>query len=78
MKKVQISVFKAKCLQLLDEVSRTDEELIVTRHGQPLVTINPIKEKKFRNGFGLAKGTAKIQGDLIAPATDLSDWEVLS
>ena len=77
MKEIQISTFKAECLRLLDEVSRTKEGLTVTRHGKPLVVINPVEESQERKGFGLAKGTIEIKEDIIEPATGLSDWEVL-
>lgn len=78
MKEVKISTFKAQCLSLLDEVSRTKEGLTVTRHGKPLVTINPVENKKPRKGFGIARGTIEIKEDIIEPATDISDWEALS
>ena len=78
MKEVQISTFKAQCLSLLDEVSRTKEGLTVTRHGKPLVVINPVENSKPRKGFGIAKGTIEIKEDIIKPATEPSDWEVLS
>ena len=78
MKIVQISTFKAECLSLLDEVSRTKERLTVTRHGKPLVVINPVENQKPRKGFGIAKGKIKIQGDIVDPALGLSEWEVLS
>ena len=78
MKEIQISTFKAECLRLLDEVSRTKEGLTVTRHGKPLVVINPIEESRSRKGFGIAKATIEIKEDIIKPATDLSDWEILS
>ena len=76
MKEIQISTFKAQCLSLLDEVSRTKEGLTVTRHGKPLVVINPIENSKPRKGFGIAKGTIEIKGEIIEPAADLLDWEV--
>ena len=78
MKEVQISTFKAQCLSLLDRVSRTKEGLTVTRHGKPLVVINPIQDKNPRKGFGIAKGTIEIKENIVEPATDISDWEVLS
>lgn len=78
MKEVQISTFKAQCLQLLDEVNRTEEQLVVTRHGQPLVVINPFKAHSPKKGFGIAKGSAKIVGDIVSPVSEPSDWEVLS
>jgi len=76
MKEIQISTFKAECLRLLDEVSRTKEGLTVTRHGKPLVVINSVEESQERKGFGIAKKTIEIKEDIIEPATDLSDWEM--
>ena len=78
MKEVQISTFKAQCLRLLDEVSRTKEGLTVTRHGKPLVVINSVENNKPRKGFGIVKGTIEIRGDIIESAADLSDWEAFN
>ena len=38
-KTVAAGVFKAKCLQLLDEVAETREPLIVTKFGKPVAQI---------------------------------------
>jgi len=34
--------FKAKCLKLLDEVARTREPLVVTKHGKAVAKLVPI------------------------------------
>ena len=39
MKEVAISEFKAKCLDLLDQVQKTRKPLRITRHGKPVVSI---------------------------------------
>jgi len=78
MKEVQISTFKAKCLQIIDEVNRTGKELKITRHGKPLAILTPVPAEKERNGFGLAKGTIEINSDIVEPTLEPSDWEVLS
>ncbi len=78
MKEIQVSKFKAQCLRLLEEVNQTGESLTITRKGQPLAVINPVTVTKTRVNFGIAKGTAKIKGDLITPVVELSEWEVLS
>lgn len=78
MNKVKISVFKARCLQILDEVSRTGKELVITRHGKEIAVISPAKPSKSRNGFGIAKGTIEIVGDIVEPVADAQDWEVLN
>ena len=78
MKEIQISKFKAQCLQLIDEVNRTGEGITITRNGQPLVVVNPIAETQTRAKFGVAKKTGKIVGDIISPVVELSEWEILS
>ena len=74
MKEVSISTFKARCLQLLDEVNRTEEQLVVTCHGQSLVVINSFKADSPKKGFGIARGSAKIVGDIVSPVSEASDW----
>lgn len=78
MKKIQISKFKAQCLRLLDEVNRTGEGLTITRNGQPLVVVNPIPEAQTRAKFGVAKNTGTIVADVINPAIESSEWEILN
>jgi len=53
-------------------------ELRITRHGKPVAIIMPVSEESERKGFGLAKGTIEIKSDLVEPALDPSDWEVLN
>ena len=67
-----------KWRQMLDEVNRTGEELKITRHGQPLAIISPVSQEEPRNGFGIAKGTIEIKGDIIEPVVESYDWEVLN
>ena len=78
MKEIQISTFKAKCLQIIDEVNRTGKELKITRHGKPVAIISPVSEEKQRQGFGAAQGTMEIKADIVEPVFDASDWEVLN
>ena len=39
MKTIEISEFKAKCLDILDHVARTGETLVITRCGHPLARL---------------------------------------
>ncbi len=41
--RVPASVFKARCLALLDEVESTHRSLVVTKHGQPVARVVPIE-----------------------------------
>lgn len=74
---VTISKFKATCLRLLSDVKRTGRPLLVTRKGEPIALVTPPPPPKPRVWLGSLKDTVKITGDIISPALDEKDWEVL-
>lgn len=76
MKQVAISEFKAKCLKLLDEVNKTKQPLVVTKHGNPLAEVTPVSAQNDRSWIGSMAGKIKITGDIVAPVIDLEDIEV--
>lgn len=43
MRQISVSRFKAQCLGLLEEVSKTGEELLVTKRGRAIVRVVPIE-----------------------------------
>lgn len=65
-------IFKARCLQLLDEVGNRHLELIITKHGKPLARLIPIEDEHF-SLFGCMKNSAVIKGDIVS-GTD-EEWE---
>jgi len=78
MEEVSISQFKAKCLALLDQVNKTKKPLRVTRHGKPIAEIIPPAPSIDRSKWiGSMEGKMEILGDIISPATDEGEWEVL-
>ncbi len=57
--------FKAKCLQLLDDVAAQRSTLVITKHGKPVAKLVPIEpEQKL---FGALKGSVVSSTDLVAP-----------
>jgi prevent-host-death family protein len=64
--------FKAKCLQLMDEVNEQNIELIITKRGRPVARLVPAVQRK-DSPFGWMKGTIKIHGDIVT--SDPSEWE---
>ena len=56
--------FKAKCLALMDTVSKQKEEIIITKHGQPIAKLVPF-EQKLPEFYGYLKGSLKITGDIV-------------
>jgi prevent-host-death family protein len=74
MQRITASAFKAKCLQLMDDVAATGEPLIITKHGQPICQLVPYRLKP-KTLYGALHGSMIITGDLIAPL-DVA-WEAL-
>jgi len=74
MKTITASEFKARCLQLMEEVSQSGEPLLITKHGKPVSQLVPYRPKP-STLFGSMKGTVSIQGDILEPLNE--DWEVL-
>ena len=84
MRTIGVSEFKTEGLALLDEVQKTGEPVMVTRHGKPVAKIVPMpaaemepRKNEPRKILGYMKGTGRIVGDIVSPAADLEDWEVL-
>ena len=77
MREVAISEFKAKCLALLDQVEKTKKPIRITRRGKPVAEVVPPTPARSNDWIGSMKDEMEILGDLIAPASDEDDWEVL-
>jgi prevent-host-death family protein len=71
---MKASEFKAKCLALLDEVERTGQGVIVTKHGKPVAELVPHRTPK-RNARGILKDKLFIVGDIISPID--VEWDAL-
>ena len=75
MREVGITEFKAKCLSLLDEVSKTRKPLRITRRGKPIAEVIPPSPLHKRRKLGAMARTGKILGDILSPVIDLNDIE---
>jgi prevent-host-death family protein len=76
MKEVAISVFKAKCLGILEEVRKTRKPIRVTRFGKPVAEVVPPTPQKAKGSrLGCMVGTGEILGDIVGPTGSLEDWE---
>jgi prevent-host-death family protein len=49
---VPASVFKAKCLAMLDDVAATGEAITVTKHGRPVARLVPVDAPAATMGSG--------------------------
>jgi prevent-host-death family protein len=78
MREIAISEFKAKCLALLDQVGKTKKPLRVTRFGKPIAEVVPPSSVQGRAAWiGSMKDSVEIVGDIVSPANEESEWEVL-
>jgi len=78
VKEVAISEFKVKCLALLEQVRKTKQSIRITRHGKPVAEVVPPTAIADRAALmGSMRGKMEILGDIISPATDEDEWEVL-
>jgi prevent-host-death family protein len=63
---VTASEFKARCLQLMEEVNDTGEEIVITKRGKPVSRLVPYRQRP-ASLIGLMKGQIKILGNIIEP-----------
>ena len=74
MKEMAAGEFKARCLAIMDQVHKTGEAVVITKHGKPVAKLVPA-QKNDDDIFGYMTGKVKILGDIVGPVTPLDDWE---
>jgi prevent-host-death family protein len=57
--------FKAKCLQLLDDVAARRESLVITKRGKPVARLVPISPEMPL--FGAMAGSVLEESDIVSP-----------
>ena len=65
--------FKARCLELLDQVQATGEPITVTKRGRPVARLVPVVQVETPALLGCLRGSVTVTGDLVA-AIDV-DWD---
>jgi len=66
--------FKAKCLKIMKHINDYHEEVIVTKHGKPMVRIVPVSQAPSASLFGYMKNSVNIVGDIVKPIDEA--WDV--
>jgi prevent-host-death family protein len=78
IREIAISKFKARCLSLLEEVSKTKTPLRVTRRGKAIADVIPASsEGDERSWIGSLSGSVDIVGDIVSPVIDMESIEAL-
>jgi prevent-host-death family protein len=68
-----ISQFKARCLDLIEQLRKNGGEIVLTKRGRPCAVVRP-RTRAFRSILGAWKGRVEVVGDLSSPAR-AKDWE---
>jgi antitoxin (DNA-binding transcriptional repressor) of toxin-antitoxin stability system len=69
-KMVGAAEFKARCLRIMEEASRTGETVFITKRGKPFMEMKPVQSEKRKPLFGLLKNDAYRFENPEAPAYD--------
>lgn len=77
MRTIAAGQFKQTCLRLLDEVRDTRDPIVITKRGHPVAQLVPLPPDRDTDWKGAMRGTGRILGDLVEPAGEVEDWEVL-
>jgi prevent-host-death family protein len=72
---IPAAVFKAECLKLMDQVEKTRQPVVITKHGRPVAQLAPVPASP-RSLFGYMKNTVKISENIAAPLD--VEWSALS
>ena len=72
---IPAAIFKAECLKLMDQVEKTRQPVIITKHGRPVAQLAPVPANP-RSLFGYMRNTVKIEGDIVAPLD--VEWSAVS
>ncbi len=76
MKQICASVFKSRCLKILNEIQSTSEPVIITKRGAPIVKVVPAGTQ-LSELFGFMAGEFRIVGDIESPVVPLKDRKIL-
>ncbi|NEJ74171.1 type II toxin-antitoxin system prevent-host-death family antitoxin [Rhizobium phaseoli] len=74
-KTIGAAEFKAKCLNLIDQMARDEEPIVITKRGRPVALLSPARDPSGRGSIiGAMKGSVLRYDDPLSPAAEPEDW----
>jgi prevent-host-death family protein len=71
----QVNIYEAKTqFSLLIAEALNGEEVVIARHGKPLVKLTPVSERKPSDAFGMDRGKVWIAPDFDEPLEDFEEY----
>lgn len=68
--------FKAQCLQLMDLVNETHQEVVVTKRGRAVAALVAVEPEAPRPVFGRLRGRLEASTDIVGPLPYAWDADV--
>jgi prevent-host-death family protein len=59
--------FRVRFFELLDEVARTNEEIVITKHGRPIARVLPFRPPTSGRRNGALAGSVEVLADIDGP-----------
>ena len=70
---VAIEEFQTNCLAFVERMQDDNEEIVITRSGEPVAKLVPVNGNQQKSVFGFMEGSVTIHGDIVAPLDE--KWE---
>jgi prevent-host-death family protein len=75
-KAIGAAEFKAKCLNLIDQMADDGEPIVITKRGKPVAVLSPIPEATGHTSIiGAMKGSVLNYDDPFSPAIAADEWD---
>jgi len=75
-KAVGAAEFKAKCLNLIDQMGDDGEPITITKRGKPVAVLSPVPEAAGRASIiGAMKGSVLTYEDPFSPVIEAGEWD---
>jgi prevent-host-death family protein len=74
MKTISAGEFKARCLNLMEDVRKTREPVLITKRGKPVAKLVP-PDKTGTDLIGRLEGVIKIVADVESPIESPDAWD---
>jgi len=74
---VNAAEFRANCFKMLDQVTLTHREIIITKRGKPVAKLVHFAQQNDRDPLlGSMEGLVETIGDLTEPVIEHEAWEL--
>lgn len=70
--KIAISYFKAHCLEIINQVNKSNKPVTITKRNKEIAQVLPIKINQ-QQLFGLLQNQAKIKGNIVSSINETWD-----